>query len=72
MRLLPVDFTLDNYELVLKYKDVWIGYRNTIFYTVAGVLASLAVTLPCAYALSRKDCVGRNLVMGFIMVTMYT
>lgn len=69
--LLPNGFTLVGYESIFQNKDVWSGYANTIFYTVAGVLASLVVTLPCAYALSRKDCVGRNLVMGFIMVTMY-
>lgn len=69
--LFPNGFTLAGYESIFQNKDVWSGYANTIFYTVAGVVASLAVTLPCAYALSRKDCVGRGLVMGFIMVTMY-
>lgn len=69
--LLPQGFTLAGYEAIFQNKDVWSGYANTIWYTVVGVLASLVVTLPCAYSLSRKDCVGRNLVMAFIMVTMY-
>lgn len=69
--LIPNGFTLNGYKAVFQNKDVWSGYANTIFYTVVGVVSSLFVTLPCAYALSRKDCVGRNLVMAFIMITMY-
>ena len=53
------------------YYIVLIGYGNTIFYAGLGTLANLAVTLPCAYALSRKDFVGRGLVTAFIMVTMF-
>ncbi len=48
-----------------------IGYRNTIFYTVAGTLVNLALTLPAAYALSKKDLVGRNVIMFFMAITMY-
>ena len=32
--LWPVEFTLDGYKAVLGYKKVWIGFRNSIFYTV--------------------------------------
>lgn len=67
----PNDFTLEAYQMVLQEKDVWIGYGNTIFYTVVGTLANLAVTLPCAYALSRKDFVGRGIITAIIMVTMF-
>ena len=67
----PNDFNISGYKFIFAEPDVWIGYGNTIFYTVVGVLASLAITLPLAYSLSRKDLVGRNIVMGFIMVTMF-
>ncbi len=69
--LLPVKPTLDPYKMILGDSKIWIGYGNTIFYAGVGTLANLAVTLPCAYALSRKDFVGRGLVTGFIMVTMF-
>lgn len=52
--LWPVDFSLDGYQKVLEYKRVWIGYRNTIFYTIAGTFVSLFITLICAYPLARK------------------
>ncbi len=69
--LWPVGFTLEGYKKVLTYADIWIGYGNTIFYTVVGTLINLAVTLPCAYALSRKDLAGNKYLMIFFMVTMY-
>ena len=55
MMLFPVGFSLKGYEMIFQYKDIWWGYANTIFYTVAGTLFNLLLTLPAAYALSRKD-----------------
>ena len=69
--LWPIGFTLEGYEFVFQYKEIWMGYANTVLYTVAGTLLNLAVTLPCAYALSRDDLVGRGGLMVVFMVTMY-
>lgn len=69
--LLPVGFTTRGYKYVFLNSEIWVGYSNTIFYTVAGTLINLAVTLPCAYSLSRKDVVGKNQIMIFFMITMY-
>ena len=68
--ILPVDFTLYNYESVLKYKNVWIGYRNTIFYTGVGTALNIVVTLLCAYPLARKNLKGRALFTGMFTFTM--
>lgn len=68
--LWPVDFTLDGYKRVFEETSIWIGYRNTIIYTVVGVLIHLAITLPCAYALSRKETMGRTAITWFILFTM--
>ncbi len=67
----PVEPTLEPFKLILTDDKIWIGYGNTIFYTVLGTLANLAVTLPCAYALSRKDFVGRRIFTAVIMITMF-
>ncbi|MBQ5755693.1 MAG: carbohydrate ABC transporter permease, partial [Erysipelotrichaceae bacterium] len=45
--------------------------RNTIAYTVLGTLMILAVNLPAAYALSRKDLVGRRLINLFFIIPMF-
>ena len=69
--LIPKNLTLIAYETLLDYDVIWTGYGNTIFYTVVGTILQLSATLPCAYALSRKDLKGRNLIMTFFIVTMY-
>jgi len=69
--LWPAGFNLDGYREILKETRIWIGYRNTIAYTVVGTLFSLFVTLPSAYALSRKDFKLRTPLMIFFIITMY-
>lgn len=71
MWLLPKGFTLEGFKLVFDNAKIWMGYRNTILYTVVGTLINLAVTLPAAYALSRSDFFGRQLFMILILVTMF-
>ncbi|WP_020619060.1 carbohydrate ABC transporter permease [Paenibacillus daejeonensis] len=71
MWLLPKGFTLEGFKLVLDNAKIWMGYRNTILYTVVGTLINLAVTLPAAYALSRSDFYGRQLFMILILITMF-
>lgn len=70
MWLWPVDISLIGYKYVLKYKYIWIGYRNTIFYTGAGTSLGIILTLMCAYPLARKNLKGRNLFMYLFTFTM--
>ena len=71
MILLPVGPSVDGYEYIFNYEDIWVGYANTIFYTVLGTAINVAVTIPCAYALSRRDLMGRGFVLLMFMITMY-
>lgn len=69
--LWPVDVTLEGYERVFRETKVWIGYRNTIFYTIIGTVLSVALTTTSAYALSRKDLPGHGIVTGLLVFTMF-
>ena len=69
--LLPKNVTLDGYEMILDYDPIWIGYRNTIVYTVFGTAFNLLLTLPCAYSLSRRDFRGRKGIMLLFTFTMF-
>ncbi len=69
--LWPKGFTTAAYEAVIEYKSIWIGYRNTIFYTVVGTMINLVMTVCAAYPLSRKDFMPRNFFMFMFMLTMY-
>ncbi|NBJ68846.1 MULTISPECIES: carbohydrate ABC transporter permease [Clostridia] len=70
MWLWPVDITLDGFKLVFQNDAIWLGYRNTVMYTILGTLLHLIVLLPCAYALSRKELKGKKIMLWFILFTM--
>ena len=69
--LWPKGFTLISYETLLEYERIWVGYRNTLFYTVVGTLVNLVMTVCGAYPLSRKDFIPRHFFMFLFMLTMY-
>lgn len=69
--LFPKGITTLGYTKLLQDKTIWIGYRNTILYTLFGTIINVVVTLCAAYPLSRKDMVGRKYLMGFFVFTMY-
>lgn len=69
--LWPVSFTLDGYDELLRQAEVWIGYRNTIAYTLLGTLFGLVVNISAAFALSRRDLWGRRLLMSLYVFTMF-
>lgn len=68
--LWPVEFSLEAYKAVFSYSDLWIGYRNTIFYTGVGTILNVAMTMICAYPMSRKNLVGRSFLSFVFVFTM--
>ena len=69
--LWPVDITLDGYMKIMERTDVWLGYRNTIVYTVLTVILSLLVTVPAGWALSRKTLPGKKFLMIYFIIPMF-
>ncbi len=69
--LAPQGMSFEGYRKIFEDREIWRGYRNTILYTVVGTAINLLLTLPAAYALSRKDLRGRNAVMFAIAFTMF-
>ncbi len=69
--LWPVGLNVDGYKAVLDDSRIWIGYRTTFLVTLIGTALSMGVTIPCAYALSRKDFRLRKPLMLFFIFTMY-
>lgn len=70
MWLWPVGLTFEGFAQLLAHRDLLTGYRNTLFYTFAGTLINLCVTLPCAYALSRPELPGRRVVLSLLLFTL--
>jgi len=69
--LWPVESTLKGYETVFAHKHIISAYSNTIFYTVVGTVINLAVTVTCAYPLSRRDFPMRRFFSLMFLFTMY-
>jgi putative aldouronate transport system permease protein len=69
--LLPKGFSMEAYSNILHNGKIWIGYRNTIIFTVVGTLINLIMTTLAAYPLSRPDLPGRGVLMLFVTLTMF-
>ena len=69
--MLPKDIRFYGFSQIMRDTRIWVGYRNTIIYVVAGTVLNMLVTIPAAYALSRKDFKARNPVMFYFVFTMY-
>lgn len=52
--LLPVEFSTYAYEFVLNYKQVWVGFRNSVFYTICDVFMQMTMTICIAYPISKR------------------
>jgi putative aldouronate transport system permease protein len=68
--LYPIKPTLEGYARIFSYESLFIGYKNTIIYTLAGTAINVVLTVTAGYALSRKELVGRNVMMMGVMFTM--
>ncbi|MDQ1909056.1 carbohydrate ABC transporter permease [Paenibacillus sp. GD4] len=68
--LWPVNPSLDGYTAVFKHKLIWIGFRNSLYYTVVGTLINVVMTILAAYPLARKDFYGKNAFMFYFVFTM--
>lgn len=66
----PVEVQLETYKAVFSSKNIFLGYRNTLFYTAAGTCVNLIVTICAAYPLAFSDLKGRGALSGFFAFTM--
>jgi putative aldouronate transport system permease protein len=69
--LFPKGFNLGTYGTVMKDIEFWTDYKNTIIYTVSGMLLSLVMTTIFAYPLSITRLRGRRVLTAFVVFTMF-
>ena len=69
--LYPRGFTLLGYERTLQDPKIWMGYGNTLLYTVGGTVIGTFCTVLAGYALSRDDLPGAGWIMKAFVFTMY-
>lgn len=69
--LFPVDVSFEGYKTVFNTSKVWLGFRNSILYTVFGTALNVAMTITTGYCLSRTDLPGKSGIMLFFTITMF-
>ena len=71
VRLWPVEPTLLAYTAAFKNPNIMLGYRNSLFYTLAGVVLNLLMGMLAAFPLSRKKLFGRAVINLFFIFTLF-
>lgn len=67
----PKDIRFYGYQQIIEDTRIWRGYLNTLIYVLAGTALNMVVTMPAAYALSRRGFKARNKVMFYFVFTMF-
>jgi putative aldouronate transport system permease protein len=67
----PLGFSIEAYKSVMSNPGILIGYRNTLFILVVGVIVNLTMTALGAYVLSRKNVIWNKAFMLIIVFTMF-
>lgn len=68
---LPKDIRFYGFQQIFQDSRIWKGYANTILYVVVGTAINMIVTMPAAYALSRRKFKARNIIMFYFVFTMF-
>lgn len=68
--LWPVEPSLSGYQLVFKYKAVWVGFKNSIIYTIISVAVTMFLQILTAYPLSRRNFQARKPLTTFFFIPM--
>lgn len=71
VNFLPVGFSLRAYRAAFKDANFIKSYWNTVVITVCGTTVNLLMTTLFAYPLSRRDLMGRKLLMKIAVFTMF-
>ena len=67
----PIGLTISAYKYVLSEPLFWSSYRNTFIYTFGGTAVSMLIIVPGAYALSKRQLLGRRFFNLFVAFTMW-
>ncbi|MEC0371671.1 carbohydrate ABC transporter permease [Paenibacillus chibensis] len=70
VKLIPVDWTLVNYKVILADTSIWRAFLVSVIITVGGTAINLIMTASLAYPLSRPEYSMRKVVLIFILITM--
>lgn len=64
-------WTTTAYERVISNKQIWVGFKNSVIYSVVFTVISVLVTMLCAYPMSRADFKGKGFFNTIFVITMF-
>ena len=64
-------WTLTAYQRVMSNKQIWVGFKNAVIYSLLFTFLSVLITMLCAYPMSRADFKGRGFFNTLFMITMF-
>ncbi|HEY8528158.1 MAG TPA: carbohydrate ABC transporter permease [Paenibacillaceae bacterium] len=68
--MFPEKWSLASYEYILSTNAYINALKSTVFVTVVGTAIGIAVSFMFAYALTKKQMPGRNLMLGMVIFTL--
>ncbi|NLM44483.1 MAG: carbohydrate ABC transporter permease [Clostridiales bacterium] len=69
--LKPLGVQFGAYTMVFRNKMVLVGYKNTLIYVTLGTTINIIMTTLSAYVLSRKGYIWKNLLIFYVVITMF-
>jgi len=67
----PKGFYLGTYQMLLKDREMWGAYRNTLMYVASTTAIMLVTSVLGAFPLTYKKLIGRKYVNMFLLIPMY-
>lgn len=64
-------WSTDAYRRVFENRMIWIGFKNSLVYSVSFTVISVGITILAAYPMSKKDLVGKKFFNAFFVITMF-
>ncbi len=64
-------WTLTAYQRVMSNKQIWVGFKNAVIYSLVFTAVSVFITLLAAYPMSRSDFKGKGIFNTIFVITMF-
>ena len=64
-------WSLDAYQRVVSDKQIWVGFKNAVLYSIIFTIISVAVTMLAAYPMSLPDFKGKAIFNTLFVITMF-
>ena len=71
LMLFPKQISWEAYNYIFSNNELLLALRVSVLTTLSGTAISMAVSVACAYALSKRHMPGRNLFLALILFTMF-